>query len=90
MASVPSGRTLERADMLPGGVVDVQKRFVRREGETVRQGEVVGHEVQGSIGGETVDAVTGLLLSRDGLGPPARGPGAARMPGSTPYGGSVK
>jgi hypothetical protein len=42
--------------------------------------------VQGSVGGEAVDSVRGLLLSRYGLGPPAGGPGAAPDAGLDPVG----
>src|SRR5207245_7272761 len=64
----------ERPDVLVGRVVDVQHRLVGREGEAVRQGKVVHQQVEGPVGSEAVHTVAGLLLSGDGLGPPARRP----------------
>ena len=67
-----------------GGIVDVQHRLVGREGQTVRQREVVHDQLQAAIGRETVHAVRGLLLSRDRRRPPVRRPwhaGRARLNG---------
>ena len=61
-------------DMLVGRIVDVQDRLVGREGQAVRQGEVVHQQVEGPVRCDTVHAIARLLFARDGRGPPVRRP----------------
>src|SRR5262249_24961769 len=73
---------VERPDVLVRGVVDVEHRLVGREGQAVRQREVVDEQVEAPVGRDPVHPLKRQLLALDRLGPPPGGPRRPRRQGT--------